>query len=82
MTEQLVQTEFQILLAAFNKLVATEPPVPKIKDELLEIKAAAIQSAELNSRQTEAVTARVDNYINGTYGKSQKKIDYMATQKS
>ncbi len=80
MSEQITKTEFQILLAAFNKLVDGQPPIAKVKDELLEIKAAAIASAELNSRQTDAITARVANYLDGSYGKNSKKEIYQATQ--
>lgn len=81
MSEQLTQTEFQILLAAFNKLIDDQPPVAKVKDELLEIKASALASVELNSRQIDAVVARCNNYINGEYGVSEKKKQFMAEQK-
>lgn len=81
MTEQLVQNEFQILLAAFNKLIDDEPPVAKVKAELLEIRAAALASSELNARQVSAVIERCDNYIKGEYGISEKKKQFMAEQK-
>lgn len=81
MTEQLVQNEFQILLAAFNKLIDDQPPVAKVKDELLEIKSAALASVELNARQVSAVVERCDNYIKGEYGMSEKKKQFMADQK-
>lgn len=81
MTEQLVQNEFQILLAAFNKLIDDQPPVAKVKAELLEIRAAALASSELNARQVSAVIERCDNYINGQYGMSEKKKQFMVDQK-
>lgn len=61
---------FTLLLRVFNKLAEDMPPVEKIEPELLKIRQAAISSSELNSRQTDAVVARVDNYINGTYGRT------------
>jgi len=66
--ENITPDAFTLLLRVFNKLVANMPPVEQIKAELLKLKQSAIDSTELNSRQTDAIVARVDNYISGVYG--------------
>ncbi len=66
--------DFPVFLKEFNSLVATTPTVASVKDKLLEIKEAAKISPELNLRQKEAIIARVDNYINGTYGKKDQEF--------
>lgn len=66
--ENLIADEFTLLLRAFNKLVFTMPPVAEIRQDLEDIRQEAINSNELNARQKEAITARCDNYANGTYG--------------
>lgn len=73
---EVVKSDFEIMLKAFNNMVADMPPVSKIKNDLLELRATAIISHELNVRQRDAITARVDNYINGEYGNNLKKAEY------
>lgn len=68
--------EFTILLRAFNKLVENNPKPDNIKTELQDLKDSAESSYELNSRQKDAIIARVKNYINGTYGKTKQGIEF------
>lgn len=63
---------FSELLSEFNNLVDLQPPVAKIKDQLLVIKSKA-SSKSLTPRQVDAIHDRVNNYINGTYN-TQKHI--------
>lgn len=72
---------FKVVLKKFNDLVENNPSVSSIKSELLSIREEAINNSELNYRQTEAITARVDNYINGDYGSNRKKNNYINDQK-
>jgi hypothetical protein len=76
MSTQIVESEFEILLRGFNETVKDMPPVKKVEKELLELRATAVISHELNFRQRDAITARVDNYINGEYGSNLKKTEY------
>lgn len=72
--ENLIPDEFTIMLKAVNKIVENpKSDIVNVKDELLELKQAAIDSNELNNRQREAITARVDNYLNNDYGDQRKK---------
>lgn len=63
------KTAFQLILAEFNNLVLEQPPIKEVKAQLEKIRVKA-DNPELNYRQKEAVIARVDNYLNGTYGTS------------
>ena len=57
---------FSELLNEFNNLVEPQPPLAKIKDQLLVIKSKA-SSKSLTPRQVDAIYDRVNNYINGQY---------------
>jgi hypothetical protein len=74
--------EFTTLLRSFNSLVSGMPSVEKIKKELLRLKEQADKSVELNYRQKDAIIARCDNYINGTYGKTKAGITFSSPQES
>jgi hypothetical protein len=63
---------FTLLLRAFNKLVEDQPPIEKVRPELLKLKQAAELHHDLNTRQKEAITDRVRYYLDGTYGKTKK----------
>jgi hypothetical protein len=67
--EQISTDPFVILLREFNVLIDKQPPLKEVKDSLLSIKERAI-NANVTGRQREAITERVDNYINGTYGRN------------
>lgn len=77
-----VKSQFELLLIKFNTMIENQPPVSEVKDKLEKLSELAKKSAELNYRQTEAITARCANYINGTYGKNTKKELYNASSKS
>ena len=72
MSTELVPNEFSILLKGFNELAEGMPPIEKVKSGLLELKNAAKNSMELTYRQKDAIVARVDNYLAGTYGNTKK----------
>lgn len=67
------QSYFSKLLLEFNNLVANQPSVKLIKSELDAIFQKSANS-ELNYRQTDAIRARVVNYINGDYGNSRNQL--------
>lgn len=69
------------LIRKFNELVKEAPAVSKIKAELEVIKLEASTSILLNIRQREAIIARVNNYLAGTYGNT-KTDEQMAQSKS
>ena len=65
---------FTELLKDFNLLVADNTPAKAIADKLNYIKTEASSSNIINSRQKEAIIARVNNYINNNWGKKSKNI--------
>lgn len=67
------QSYFSKLLLEFNNLVADQPSVKSIKSELDAIFQKSANS-ELNYRQTDAIRARVINYMNGDYGNSRNQL--------
>lgn len=74
------QTEFQLMLKKFNRTVDNNPSVAEVKEMLTTLADLAKNSPHLNSRQKDAIVARCDNYINGTYGVNRKKEEYAAKQ--
>lgn len=76
-----VKSQFELLLIKFNTLIEKQPPVSEVKEKLEKLAEIAKKSDELNYRQTEAITERCKNYINGDYGVSRKKQNYMNEQK-
>jgi len=75
-------TEFQLMLKKFHRTIEDTKLSKKERDETLStLRQLAIDSAELNPRQTEAITARIDNVFNGTYGVNLKKDKFAAEQK-
>lgn len=79
-SKNITPDEFTILLRAFNSLVAMMPPIDKIKQDLLAIKTSANNSNELNASQKDAITARVDNYLDGTYGNTKSGVSFSSPQ--
>lgn len=69
-----MQTTFTGLLKQFNGLVENMPNPKTIEKELKAISTTAKISSELNYRQKDAITARVDHYLNGTYGKKDQEF--------
>ncbi len=64
--------EWVTLVGLFNELIKGSPTAEAIKTELLELKETARLSAVLTYRQTDAIMARVNNYLNGEYGNTKK----------
>lgn len=60
--------KWQALLKMFHDIIQSDPPVQKVAEELKSLKDMAIKSHELTARQIDAIIARCDNYMNGTYG--------------
>lgn len=69
-------TMWVAMMNQFKEITAKNPEPDKVKDKLLELKAAADQTPFLTGRQREGIYARCDNYINGTYGVDAKKDAY------
>ena len=69
-----METTFTGLLKEFNVLIDKMPSPKTIEKELKVISTTATISSELNYRQKDAVTARVDHYLNGTYGKKDQEF--------
>jgi hypothetical protein len=76
MSTLLEQSEFTVMLKAFNELVESNPTISKVKDELNGMKEAAIASDELNARQKDAIVDRCNHYLNGTYGNTKKAENF------
>jgi len=75
-------SEFQLMLKKFHRTIEDTKLSKKERDETLStLRQLAIDSAELNPRQTEAITSRIDNVFNGTYGVNAKKQVYQDAQK-
>lgn len=82
MSEVLVKSQFQLLLIKFNEMIDNNPPVKDVKEKLEKLAEIARKSSELNYRQTEAIIARCNNYINGEYGMGKKKQTFMNEHKA
>lgn len=80
MTKQpTIPCAFSFMLMDFHETVANMPPVSKVQEKLLALKADAEINHELNIRQKEAIIARIDNYFNGSYGNTKAGIDMKTT---
>lgn len=69
--ENIVNPNFQKLLDKFHELIKNTPSPGKIKNQLTELKKEAYNTF-LTGAQRDAIAARCDNYINGTYGSTSK----------
>lgn len=74
MKQPIIPCAFSYMMMDFNETVKEMPEISKVKDKLLNLKKDAINNIELNGRQRESITARVDNYLNGTYGKTKDGV--------
>jgi 2,3-bisphosphoglycerate-independent phosphoglycerate mutase len=54
----------------FNKIVESDPATAKAKKELMELRAEVLSKNPLNVRQTESLTAKIDSFLAGEYGKT------------
>ena len=77
--EPMLPCAFSYMLVEFNEMVQEMPPIKIIEEPLLTLRAQAETSNELNSRQKDAIIVRVDNYLNGTYGKSKEFFNFKAS---
>lgn len=76
-----MKDQFQTLLDRFHKAIESNPEPTKIKKILEAIKEDAANSGELNIRQKDAIIARCENYLNGTYGNTKTEA-HLGHQKS
>lgn len=67
-------SEFSFMLKTFNDLIKDSPTAKSVEKDLTELKDVAVASAELNLRQKEAVMARCDSYMDGSYGKKDNEF--------
>lgn len=74
------RNEFAFVCKEFTDLTKDNPPINKVQGDLQDMIDAAKNSAEMNYRQKEAIIARCENYLNGTYGK--KDQDFKAHKQS
>ena len=72
--------EWRSMLDTFAGMIDKNPPVEKVKDDLLELMEAAKNTFYLTGAQKDAICARCRNYINGVYGKNKQKDDYIESQ--
>lgn len=66
-------SKWKTLLKVFHDIIESEPPAEKVAEELKSLKELAKRSQELTARQIDAIVARCDNYMNGTYGNTKSK---------
>lgn len=76
-TDEMRTNEWRTMLKAFDALTEKKPPVEKVKEDLLGLKEAAMNSARLTGAQKDGIVARCNNYINGTFGTGAIKEEYM-----
>jgi len=60
--------KFDSMLKIFAEIIDGNPPIDKVKDELVELKEACQSTGLLTLRQSDAIIGRCNNYLNGTYG--------------
>ncbi len=74
--QPIIPCAFSFMLIDFHETIKDAPAVSKIHYKLIELRQDAEINPELNLRQKEAIIARVDNYINGTYGNTKLPEHY------
>lgn len=72
-TDEQYVSQWRSMLKIFKDLIATTPKPETVKDELLELREEAINTYLLTSAQKRGITERVDNYLNGSYGRNLSK---------
>lgn len=63
------KSEFAFVCKEFTDLTKDAPSISKVQGDLKDMIDAVKNSAEMNYRQKEAIIARCENYLSGTYGK-------------
>lgn len=61
---------WQQLNKEFGNIIENDPTPAKAAKPLAELKAKVVSKNGLSIRQTEGLSARIANYMAGTYGKS------------
>lgn len=79
--ENIVNPNFQKLLNNFHAIVEDNPKPEKVKEKLEALKLDAT-AAFITGHQRDAIHARCNNYINGTYGSWAKEHKVHQHQKS
>ena len=68
--------EWRTLLQMFHDTIKDSPKAEDVKDQLASIKEMAKVSKVLTYHQVDGITARCNNYLNGSYGNSKKPEHY------
>lgn len=69
--------KFDSMLKVFAKIIDGNPPAEKVTEKLNALKDACKNTNLLTYRQADAIFARCDNYLNGTYGVDKTKDAYL-----
>jgi hypothetical protein len=72
LSEDLGNHYFKKLLREFEAIIKDNPTPEKVKDKLKELAENAINSHNLTSRQTEAITDACKYYMAGEYGNTKR----------
>lgn len=75
--DQACIAKWRELITRFNKLIENSPAPMSIQKELFQLSEDATSNL-LNYRQTEAIQARVKNYLAARYGKTKEGVIYKA----
>lgn len=72
-TDEMYITKWRAMLKIFKDTIEGEPTINSVKDDLLELKDEVINTFLLTPAQKRGIVERVENYLNGTYGKNLSK---------
>jgi phosphoglycolate phosphatase-like HAD superfamily hydrolase len=73
-TDEMYITKWRAMLKIFKDTIETNPAIKDVKDDLLELKGEAVNTFLLTPAQKRGIVERVDNYLNGSYGRNLSKI--------
>ena len=79
-TDEEINAEWRRMLAEFHEIIKGDTSTKQAKDSLLDLKLRAKENRIMTDRQTQAITARVDNVIAGTYGNSKVASNFGHTK--
>lgn len=71
--EEVVNPNFQKLLNSFHKIIEDSPKPEKVKEKLEALKMETT-TIFITGHQRDAIHARCNNYLNGTYGSTSKQV--------
>ena len=69
--------KFSSMLKVFNSIIDGNPSTDKVRDKLNSLKESCANAGILTYRQSDAIIARCDNYLNGTYGVDKVKDAFL-----